>query len=149
MEAVRRTTCVFAAIVILMYSTQGLAQNKPSTPSGSDEFKQRIAEALARSKPITVRVNDPKVLSGTAMGKEATGLVKSMTDTCFQLEYTDRLNEVQKDCIPYGDVASVKWHSKTLHVLKLVGEGAGIAALVPIFIPVWIIAALAGHPLVD
>jgi hypothetical protein len=147
MEAVRRTTCVLAAIVMAMSSAQGLAQNKTSRPSRSDELKQQVSEALGKSKRITVRVNDPKDLSGTGMDKQATGLVKSLAGTCFQLEYTDRLKQIRKDCIPYGDAALVRWHSKALHILKLVGEGTAIAAVLPIVIPLLIIAGLLGHPL--
>jgi hypothetical protein len=148
MEAVRRTTCVFAVIAMMMYSAQGFAQNKSSRPSRSDENRQRVSEALARSKRITVRVNDPRDLSGAGMEKEATGVVKSVTAACFQLEYTDRLDHIRKDCIPYGDATLVKWHTKALHILRLVGEDTAIIVLLaPIVIPVVIIAGLLGHPL--
>jgi hypothetical protein len=114
---------------MLMYSTQGLAQKASSRSSGNDEVKQHVSEALARSKRITIRVKNPGYWSGTGMGREVTGLVKSVTGTCFQLEYKDMLNETKSVCVPYADATVVKWPARALHKLIMVGESTAIIVI--------------------
>ena len=146
----KRTVCVLAAVVMLMYSTQGLAQKAPSKSRGNDEVKQRVSDALARSKRITIKVNNHGDLSGAGMEREVTGLVKSASGSCFELTYSDKLGQTRKDCIPYADATVVKWPAKVLHVLRLVGEDTALIVIVaPIVIPLVIITDLLGHPLFD
>src|SRR5215472_15353104 len=97
----KRTLCLLATVIMMMYSTQGLAQKAPSKSRGNDEVKQRVAEALVRSKRITIKVNNHGDLSGAGMEKEVTGLVKSASGNCFELTYSDKLGQTRKDCIPY------------------------------------------------
>src|SRR5215467_5164845 len=40
----KRTVCVLAAVLMLMYSTLGLAQKPTSKSRGNDEVKQRVSE---------------------------------------------------------------------------------------------------------
>jgi hypothetical protein len=137
-------------VMILIYSTQGLAQKAPSKSRGNDEVKQRVSQALVRSKRITIKVNNHRDLSGAGMEREATGLVKSASGNCFELEYSDKLGLTRQDCIPFADATVVKWHAKVLHVLRLVGEDTALIVVVaPIAIPLVIITDLLGHPLFD
>ena len=143
----KKTTYLLATVVIVMYSTQGLAQKASSKPGGNDEVKQHVSDALARSKRITIRVKSPGDLSGTGNGREVTGLVKSVTGSCFQLEYKDMLNQTRSDCLPYADATVVKWPARALHKLRMVGEYAAIIAILgPIVLPAAIIYAVLGQP---
>ena len=136
-----RRTCVLATVVMLIYSTQGLAQKTSSRPGGNDEVKQHVSEALARSKRITIRVKSPGYWSGTGMGREVTGLVRSVTGSCFQLEYKDMLNETKSVCLPYADATVVKWPARALHKLITVSE---FTAIIVILGPLVIISRLLG-----
>lgn len=146
----KRMTCVLAAIAILGCSNQSLAQTGPATPKPGEKLKGRVAEALKNSKPILVKVTNPKDLSGAWIKRgEVKGVVKSVGDTCFQFEYVDGLGKVRRDCIPYGDAAPVKWHTRTLRSLREIGKWTAIIALAPVGVPVCAlllaILALTGH----
>lgn len=148
----KRMTCVVAAMTILACSTQGFAQTGPTMGRPDDKMKGRLAEALNKSKLMMIKVKNPKDLSGADIkGGEVKGVVKSVKDACFQFEYKDGLGKVKQDCIPYGDAMIVQWQMRALQVLKMLGVHsafiAGGLALMPIVIPLLVIAGLLGHPL--
>jgi hypothetical protein len=143
---------VLAAIAILAGSSRGLAQTRPTGSMRVDKTKDRLTEAFSKSKLITIKVKNAKDLTGSEIkGGEVKGVVKSVNDTCFRFEYQDGLRKIRQDCIPYGDVVIEQWHMRALHILKVVGLDsafiAGGLALMPILIPVVVIAGLLGHPL--
>jgi len=148
----KRMSCVFVAIAILACSTQVVGQKGTAVRSPGYELKARVAEAFTKSKRIRIRVKDAKDLRGTqTRDGSVSGLVKSVTDTCFMLQYNDGSNHLQSDCIPYGDAILVTWQAKTLHILKVVGEYSALTVfgvtVMPIVVLVLVAAAVVGHPI--
>jgi hypothetical protein len=139
-------------MTIVAGSTQGFAQKRTGSPKAGEELRERVLVAFTKSKRIAIKVSDPGDLSGAGIKDgEVTGFVKSVNGNCFRLEYKDGVKQVRSDCIPYSDAAIVKWHTKALHVLRVIGEDSAIGAagviLMPIVILVFATAALVGHPI--